>query len=77
MSNQLRNNNLNDLIDRTLTKVNRLFVLLYENDRTSFSKYYVPTVEMKDFDILIDGKTFFDIPIKNEEEAYEQIIETK
>ena len=77
MSNQLRNNNLNDLIDRTLTKVNRLFVLLYENDRTSFSKYYVPTVEMKDFDVLIDGKAFFDIPIKNEEEAYEQIIETK
>ena len=77
MSNQLRNNNLNDLIDRTLTKVNRLFILLYKNDRTSFSTYYVPTVEMKDFDVLIDGKAFFDIPIKNKEEAYEHIIETK
>ena len=25
--------------------------------------------------MLIDGKSFFDMPIKNEEETYEQIIE--
>ena len=30
---------------------------------------------MKDFNVLIDGKNFFDLPIKNEEEAYEKIIE--
>ena len=39
------------------------------------SKYYVPSVEIKDFNVLIDGKPFFEIPIKNKEEAYEQIIE--
>ena len=44
-------------------------------DRTSFSKYYVPSVEIKDFNVLIDGKPFFEIPVKNKEEAYEQIIE--
>ena len=44
MSNQTKNNNLNYLIDPTFTNVNRLFVLSFknENDRTSFSKYYVP-----------------------------------
>ena len=77
MSNEAKNNNLNYLINPTFTKVNRLFVLSFENenDRTSFSKYYVPSVEIKDFNVLIDGKPFFDIPIKNKEEAYEQIIE--
>ena len=66
MSNQTINNNLNYLIDPTFTNVNRLFVLSYENktDRTSFSKYYVPSVEIKDFNILIDGKPFFEIPVK-------------
>ena len=50
MSNQTKNNNLNYLIDPTFSKVNRLFVLSFENDldRTSFSKYYTPTVEIKD-----------------------------
>ena len=77
MYNQNKNNNLNCLIDPTFTNVNRLFVLSFENenDRTSFSKYYVPEVEIKDFNVLIDGKPFFEIPVKNKEEAYEQIIE--
>ena len=77
MSNQTKNNNLNYLIDPTFTNVNRVFVLIFENedDRTSFLKYYVPKVEIKDFNVLIDGKPFFEIPVKNKEEAYEAIIE--
>ena len=75
ISNQTKSNNLNYLIDPTFTNVNRLFVL-FGNDRTSFSKYYVQKVEIKDFNVLIDGKPFFEIPVKNKEEAYEQIIET-
>ena len=49
MPNQTRNNNLNYLIDPTFTNVNRLFVLSFETetDRTAFSKYYVPKVEIK------------------------------
>ena len=48
ISNQTKNNNLNYLIDPTFTKVNRLFVLLFENevDRTSYEKYYVPIEEV-------------------------------
>ena len=67
MSNQTKNNNLNYLVDPTVTNVKRLFVLSFENedDKTSFSKYYVPKVEIKDFNVLIDGKPFFEILVKN------------
>ena len=56
--------------------VNRLFVQLFPRNnntdsRYSFSNYYVP----KDFNVSIDGKRFFDFSVKNEEEAYEKIIE--
>ena len=66
MTNQTKNNNLNYLTDPKFIKVNRLFVLSFENkeDRTSFSKYYVPNVQIKDFDVLINGKSFFDMPKK-------------
>ena len=30
---------------------------------------------MKDFNFLLDGKSFFDLPLKNEEEAHKEIIE--
>ena len=77
MTNQNKINNLNYLIDPMFIKVNRLFVLSFENgkDRTSFSKYYVPNFQIKD--VLIDGKIFFDMPIKNDEETYEEIIGQK
>ena len=71
MTFQPQNNNLNYLINPTFTNVNTLFVLSFqriagENNTTK--------VEIKDFNVLIDGKTFFDLPEKNEE-AYEKIIE--
>ena len=46
-----------------------------KDNRDSFSHYYVPNLEIKDFNVLIDPKSFFDLSIKNEEEAYEKIIE--
>ena len=66
MTNQRQNNNLNYLIDPPFTKSNRLFVLSFENedDRRSFLKYYVPNVQIKDFNVLTDGKSLFDMPIK-------------
>ena len=72
MSNQTENKNLNHLTDPTFTKVNGLFVLWFENegDRTSFSKYYTTNVEMKEFNVFVDGKTFFDTPVGSKEEAY-------
>ena len=77
MSNLTKNNNLNYLSDPTSTTVNKLYVLSYksEDDGTSFSKYYVRKVEIKDFNELINAKPFFEIPVKNEDKVYEQIIE--
>ena len=75
MSNQNKNNNLNYLIDLKFINVNRLFLLSFENerDRSLFEKYY-SKIEIKDFNVLIDGKQFFDITVKNKGEAYEAII---
>ena len=81
MTIQPKNNNLNYLIDPTFTNVNRLFVLSFsrnnlgDDKRDSFSHYYVPNVEIKDFNILTDEKSFFDLPVKTEEETYKKIIE--
>ena len=76
MTNQTKTNHLNHIIDPTFIKVNRLFVFSFENeeDRITFSKYYIPKVEIKYFNVLIDGKSFFDVPVKNKEEAYEKIM---
>ena len=56
-----------------------MFVLSFARNakgdhRDSFSHYYLPNVEIKDFTVLIDGKSFFDLPVKNKE-VYEKIIE--
>ena len=80
MTIQPKNNNLNYLIDTTFMNVNRLFVLSFpRNNNTdskySFSNYYVPKIRINDFNVLIDRKGFFDLSVKNEEEAYENIIE--
>ena len=77
MSTDAANNNLNILIDPTFTNVNRLFVLAYQNDvvRQSFHQFYLPRVMVKDFNVIIDKLAFFDLPITNEEEAYEKIID--
>ena len=70
MSNQNKNN-LNYLIDPTFSNVNRLFVLTFENEngRTSYYKYYMPSVEIKDYNVLIDDNAFFELPVKNIEET--------
>ena len=75
MTNQTKTSHLNHLINPKFIKVNRLFVLSFENeeDRTYFSKYYAPKVEIKHFNVLMDGKSVFDVPVKKE--AYKKIIE--
>ena len=44
-----------------------------ENGRTSYSEYYLPKVEIKDYNVKIDGKNFFDQPINNYIKTYENI----
>ena len=61
------------MIDPTFRNINRLFVHLFNvnanhnddfPDRNSFDKYYMPLVEIKDFNVLINNKPFFKSPIK-------------
>ena len=66
-----QNPNLNHLIEPSFQGVNRLF----ENDnlRTIHDRYYLPTVEIKDYNIMINGENFFEQPIKNNKVTYENI----
>ena len=69
MTIQPQNNNLIYLIDPTFTNFNGLFVLSFSrnnntDNRDSFSDYYVTNFETKEFNFLIDAKSFFDLPVK-------------
>ena len=69
------NNNLNYLVDLTFAKVNRLLVLQFErNVEWDHRDCFFTLLSIKEFSFFIDGKSLFDLPIKNEEEAYENII---
>ena len=70
-----RNRYLNYSINPSFQGVNRLFVLSFENenDRTSHSTYYLPKVEIKDYNVMIDGRNFFDQPINSMSKTYENI----
>ena len=69
------NPNLNHLVEPSFQGVNRLFVLAFESDtqRTVHSGCYLPNVEIKDYNIMINGENFFDQPIKNNKVTYENI----
>ena len=64
---------LDYLIDPSFQGVNRLFALSFENitDRTVHAKYYLPTVEMKDYNVVINGKIFFNQLVKNNLRTYD------
>ena len=70
-----QNPNLNHLVEPSFQGVNRLFVLAFENDdhRTSNDRYYIPNVEIKDYNIMINGENFFDQAIKNNKVTFENI----
>ena len=63
MTTEAANNNLNILIGPTFTNVNRLFVLAYptanNNNRQSFSRFYLPSAMVKDYNVIIDKLAFF------------------
>ena len=72
-------NNQIIIIDPTFRNINRFFVLSFkdgDNDpiRDSFEKYCISLIEVKDLNPLIDNKPFFDHPVENKEEAYEELI---
>ena len=71
----VQNANLNYLIEPSFEGVNRLFVLAFEHDnnndwRASNRRYYIPNVEIKVYNVMIDGKNFFDQPVKHYKVTY-------
>ena len=73
MKTSARDRYSNYLVDPSFQGVNRIFVLRFENenDRTSHSTYYLPKVEIKDYNVMIDGKNFFDQSINSDLKTYE------
>ena len=69
------NQYLDFLIDPSFQGVNRLFVLLFENevDRKVHTGYYLPKVEIKDYIVMIDAKNFFEQPVKSDLRTYDNI----
>ena len=68
------------MIDPTFRNIDRLLVFSFKNSdddptRNSFDEYYMPLVEIKDFNTFIDNKLPFVQPVKNKQEAYEKRIE--
>ena len=71
----VRNANLNHLIEPSFQRVNTLFVLAFEDDAQKISnkRYHIPNVEIKYYNVMIDGKTSFDQPVQNDKVKYENI----
>ena len=63
-----QNPNFNHLIEPSFQGINRLFVLAFEDDdqRISKKEHYLSSVEIKDYNFMIDGKDFFDQPVAND-----------
>ena len=72
-----RNPNLNHLVEPSFQGVNRLFILTFEIDaqRTRNKIYYLPNVEIKDYNVMTDGKNFLDQSVKSNKVTYENIRE--
>ena len=62
-----QNPNLNHLVEPSFQGVNRLFVLAFENDtqRISHTGSHLSNVEIKNYNVMINGENVFDQPIKD------------
>ena len=63
------------MVEPSFQGVNRLFILVFENDtqRTSAKGHYLPNVELKDYNVMINGENFFDQPVKDNKVTYGNI----
>ena len=61
--------------------MNRSFVLVFNNtdnndnkaERDSHRKYFLPRVDITNFNVLIDGRNFYDQPINDQIKKYDEI----
>ena len=66
-------------LDPSFQGVNRLFVMAYDNVNTNRStrdgrtRYYLPTIDINKYNVIIDGRNFYDNPIENDIEKYREL----
>ena len=72
---QVLNPCLDYLFDPSFQGVDRLFVLSNENDTDTkvHTKYYLPIVEIKDYNVMIDVQNLFDQPVKPNLQTFENV----
>ena len=68
-------------LDASFQGVNRLFVLAFDStengnkkvERDSHRKYFLPRVDITNYNVLIDGRNFYDQPISDQIKKYDEI----
>ena len=65
-------------LDPSFQGVNRLFIIAYtrvagQPDRNSQQKYYLPRIDLKKYNVIIDGRNFYDNPIESDIEKYREL----
>ena len=65
-------------LDPSFQGVNRLFIMAYSReasqpDRNSQQKYYLPRIDLKKYNVIIDGRNFYDNPIESDIEKYREL----
>ena len=65
-------------LDPSFQGVNRLFLMAYSREanqptRNGHRKYYLPRIDIKKHNIIIDGRNFYDNPIENNSEKYREL----
>ena len=79
---ELDNNNLKRFsLDTSFQGVNRLFIFAFDNtddgantvERNSHRKYFLPRVNIIKYNVLIDGRNFYDQPSSDQIRKYDEL----
>ena len=65
-------------LDPSFQSVNRLFVMAYNRangqpTRNGRRKYYLPRIDLEKYNVIIDGRNFYDNPIESDIEKYREL----
>ena len=65
-------------LDPSFQGVNRLFVMAYNRangqpTRNGQQKYYLPRISLNKYNVIIDGRNFYDNPIESDIEKYREL----
>ena len=65
-------------LDPSFQGVNRLFVMAYNRangqpTRNGQQKYYLPRIDLEKYNVIIDGRNFYDNPIESDIEKYREL----